>query len=55
MAPSKTAQELWMERVLSGTWNPERLVPEMQAAARSAAESINSMNALIATRSTSGS
>jgi hypothetical protein len=55
MTSPKTAQDLWLERLLNGTWTPERLVPEMQAAARSAAESINSMKMLIEASATSGS
>lgn len=55
MTSPKTAQGLWLDRLLNGTWTPERLVPEMQAAARLAAESINSMKMLIEASATSGS
>lgn len=46
----KTAQELWVERLLSGTWTAEHLVPEMQEAARSAAVAIEEAKRLIAAR-----
>lgn len=52
MTPSKTAQELWMNRVLSGTWTPEHIVPEMKEAERSAAASIASMHSLVSARTT---
>jgi hypothetical protein len=38
--PTKTAQELWITRVINGTWTPEYLVPEMQQAAKSAAAAV---------------
>lgn len=46
----KTAQELWVERLIQGTWTPEHLVPEMQEAARTAAAAIEEAKRLMAAR-----
>jgi hypothetical protein len=34
------AAAMWMQRVMAGTWTAEYLVPEMQAAGKSAAKAI---------------
>jgi hypothetical protein len=36
----KSVQELWVGRLMVGTWTPEYLVPEMKAAAEYAEKSI---------------
>lgn len=47
---NKSAQALWMERVMNGTWVPELLVGEMQQAAKSAAAAVAEYKRQIAER-----
>jgi hypothetical protein len=50
----QSAQELWVSRLIAGTWTPDHLVTDMQRAALSAAKAIAEYQRLIDQRSPRG-